>query len=84
MRRGWRQAVIDDKGKVERIPYELCEYHARYGGNGMTIYWHVERKNVCIYSAQELFLLRGRGDDRGPSAALHGRRSSPTFACCRG
>ncbi|MFF4260341.1 Tn3 family transposase [Streptomyces sp. NPDC001663] len=24
--------------------------HARYGGNGVMIYWHVERKNVCIYS----------------------------------
>lgn len=28
----------------------MTEYHARYGGNGMMIYWHVERKNVCIYS----------------------------------
>ncbi|MGW7260688.1 Tn3 family transposase [Streptomyces sp. NPDC054834] len=136
VRKDWREAVADDKGKVERIPYELCvlvalrdairrreiyiegglrwrnpeddlpgdfeatrtvhidnlraavtklvnatfaardtawwgqgtacasdskkfgswssnfmtEYHARYGGNGVMIYWHVERKNVCIYS----------------------------------
>jgi TnpA family transposase len=28
----------------------MTEYHARYGGDGMMIYWHVERKNVCIYS----------------------------------
>lgn len=28
----------------------MTEYHARYGGNGVMIYWHVERKNVCIYS----------------------------------
>ncbi|MFG2826814.1 Tn3 family transposase [Streptomyces sp. NPDC048434] len=28
----------------------ITEYHARYGGNGVMIYWHVERKNVCIYS----------------------------------
>jgi len=28
----------------------MTEYHARYGGNGVVIYWHVERKNVCIYS----------------------------------
>ncbi|MET9387682.1 Tn3 family transposase [Streptomyces sp. NPDC002928] len=28
----------------------MTEYHARYGGNGVLIYWHVERKNVCIYS----------------------------------
>ncbi|MEU6996087.1 Tn3 family transposase [Streptomyces sp. NPDC046465] len=27
----------------------MTEYHARYGGNGVMIYWHVERKNVCIY-----------------------------------
>ncbi|GAA4081938.1 Tn3 family transposase [Streptomyces shaanxiensis] len=24
----------------------MTEYHARYGGNGVMIYWHVERKNV--------------------------------------
>jgi TnpA family transposase len=28
----------------------MTEYHARYGGNGVMIYLHVERKNVCIYS----------------------------------
>jgi hypothetical protein len=28
----------------------MTEYHARYGGNDVMIYWHVERKNVCIYS----------------------------------
>ncbi|WUB67814.1 transposase [Streptomyces sp. NBC_00582] len=28
----------------------MTEYHARYGGNGVMIYWHGERKNVCIYS----------------------------------
>ncbi|WP_326594250.1 Tn3 family transposase [Streptomyces sp. NBC_01294] len=28
----------------------MTEYHARYGGNGVMIYSHVERKNVCIYS----------------------------------
>jgi TnpA family transposase len=28
----------------------MTEYYARYGGNGVMIYWHVERKNVCIYS----------------------------------
>ncbi|MFC8957520.1 Tn3 family transposase [Streptomyces sp. NPDC057101] len=27
----------------------MTEYHARYGGNGVMIYWHIE-KNVCIYS----------------------------------
>lgn len=28
----------------------LAEISVRYGGNGVMIYWHVERKNVCIYS----------------------------------
>ncbi|MBT2445369.1 Tn3 family transposase [Streptomyces sp. ISL-36] len=28
----------------------MTEYHARYGGNGVMVYWHVEKKNVCIYS----------------------------------
>ena len=28
----------------------MTEYHARYGGPGVMIYWHVERRNVCIYS----------------------------------
>ena len=28
----------------------MTEFHARYGGYGVMIYWHVERKSVCIYS----------------------------------
>ena len=28
----------------------LTEWHARYRGPGVIIYWHVERKAVCIYS----------------------------------
>lgn len=28
----------------------LTEWHVRYGGRGVTIYWHVENKSVCIYS----------------------------------
>ena len=28
----------------------LTEWHVRYGGPGVMIYWHVERKAVCIYS----------------------------------
>ncbi len=28
----------------------LTEYHIRYGGPGVMIYWHVERKSLCIYS----------------------------------
>jgi TnpA family transposase len=28
----------------------MTEWHARYGGAGVMIYWHVERKSVCVYS----------------------------------
>jgi TnpA family transposase len=28
----------------------LTEWHIRYRGPGIMIYWHVERKSVCIYS----------------------------------
>jgi len=28
----------------------LTEWHARYGGPGIMIYWHVEERSVCIYS----------------------------------
>ena len=28
----------------------MTEWHQRYGGPGAMIYWHVERRSVCIYS----------------------------------
>ncbi len=28
----------------------MTEYHARYSGNGVMIYWHVEKKSLCVYS----------------------------------
>ena len=28
----------------------MTEWHLRYGGRGVMIYWHVERKSACIYS----------------------------------
>jgi len=28
----------------------LTEYHVRYGGRGVMIYWHVEKGSSCIYS----------------------------------
>ena len=28
----------------------MTEFHARYGGPGVMIYWHVERKQLCIHS----------------------------------
>ena len=28
----------------------MTEWHARYGGPGVMIYWHVERRATCVYS----------------------------------
>lgn len=28
----------------------MTEWHIRYGGRGVMIYWHVDKKSVCIYS----------------------------------
>jgi TnpA family transposase len=28
----------------------MTEWHARYGGPGVMVYWHVEERSVCIYS----------------------------------
>jgi len=28
----------------------MTEWHIRYGGRGVMIYWHVERRSCCIYS----------------------------------
>jgi len=28
----------------------MTEWHVRYGGRGVMIYWHVERRSACIYS----------------------------------
>lgn len=28
----------------------LTEWHHRYGGRGVMVYWHVEKKSTCIYS----------------------------------
>src|SRR3546814_10279648 len=28
----------------------MTEWHARYGGRGVMLYWHVERRATCVYS----------------------------------
>jgi TnpA family transposase len=28
----------------------ITEWHQRYGGRGVMIYWHVENKSICVYS----------------------------------
>ncbi|GKQ41910.1 Tn3 family transposase [Streptomyces sp. A012304] len=48
---GGGTACASDSKKFGSWPSNfMTEYHARYGGNGVMIYWHVERKNVCVYS----------------------------------
>ena len=48
------------------------QWHVRYGGRGIMIYWHVERKILCIHSQLKIaLLLRGRVDDRGRDPPLH-------------
>ena len=37
------------------------QWHVRYGGRGVMIYWHVERKSLCIHSQlKSPLLVRGR------------------------
>jgi len=31
----------------------MTEWHIRYGGRGVMIYWHVEKKAVCIYAQRK-------------------------------
>jgi TnpA family transposase len=28
----------------------MTEWHQRYHGPGVMIYWHVEKKSLCVYS----------------------------------
>jgi len=35
----------------------MTEWHIRYGGRGVMIYWHVEKKSICIYSPFALSTL---------------------------
>ena len=50
----------------------FTEWHSRYRGRGVLIYWHVERKSMAIHS-QLLSCsgVRGRRDGRGRDAARH-------------
>jgi len=42
-----RQVVFPDKAWDQNL---LTEWHLRYGGKGVMVYWHVERHATCIYS----------------------------------
>jgi hypothetical protein len=39
----------DSKQFGSRDSNLMTEWHARYGGPGVMVYWHVERKQLCIY-----------------------------------
>ena len=56
----------------------MTEWHQRYRGPGIMIYWHVERGRVCIYSQlKTCSASRGRCDDRGSAAAPDQRDDRP-------
>lgn len=70
-------ACASDAKKFGSIESNLMtEWHARYGGPGVMIYWHVERKSVCI-PVKELLLLRSRRHDRTLVATPDQRGHSP-------
>ena len=50
----------------------MTEWHIRYRGPGVMIYWHVEKKiRVHLFAAEALFVLGSSGDDRGRVTPLH-------------
>ena len=62
----WRDAVVDQDPLIWGEGTNACasdskhfgawdqnlttQWHVRYGGRGVMIYWHVERKSLCIHS----------------------------------
>ena len=43
--------VEDDDLRVCAADQNLMtEWHIRYGGRGVMIYWHVDKNSACIYS----------------------------------
>jgi TnpA family transposase len=35
----------------------MTEWHARYGGKGIMIYWHVEKHGLHLLPIEDLFLV---------------------------
>jgi hypothetical protein len=50
----WGEATstcASDSKKFQAVDQNLLtQWHARYHGPGVLVYWHVERRSVCIYS----------------------------------
>ncbi len=57
----------------------LTQWHARYRAPGVLVYWHVERRSVCIYSQLKsctssvkiLYFFRSGSDAGGSAAPLY-------------
>jgi TnpA family transposase len=48
---GEATAVASDSKKLAAFDQNLItEWHIRYRGPGIMVYWHVEKKSLCIYS----------------------------------
>lgn len=47
---GTTACASDSKKYMSYDQNLIAEWHIRYGGRGVMIYWHVERKSTCIYS----------------------------------
>ena len=41
----------------------MTEWHIRYGGRGVMIYWHVDKNSACIFSIENLFFIGSGSDD---------------------
>jgi hypothetical protein len=56
----------------------FTEWHSRYGGRGVLIYWHVERKSMAVHS-QLINCSASEVAPIGPALGLHlaGRRRDP-------
>lgn len=47
---GTTSCAADSKQFAASDQNLLSEWHTRYGGRGIMVYWHVEKKATCIYS----------------------------------
>ena len=36
----------------------FTKWHIRYKGSGIMVYWHVDKKALCIFANKELFILK--------------------------
>jgi len=57
----------------------MTEWHARYGGRGVLIYWHVEKGATC--AVETLLIVGGCFDDHGRTTPLH--RHGDSAPICR-